>query len=223
MRRRFDANVAHVAAWMGRRGERLQPDRGQAERFLHLLDPNAEWFSFRIFSASPYTRLPGKDPLEQVLQGRLDACWDELRRLNRLGAAIAVTINESDGRGRAQHNITRVRALFVDDDAPARRRRPFSLPPDCSVQSSPGHFHHYWLTRDVPLADFIAAQRRLAGVYQTDSKVCALNQSMSLPGFFWRKDARAAHLVRLNHRFEGARSQPLPADELMASLLAAGR
>jgi hypothetical protein len=197
LRRPFDPRVTHIAAWLAQRGGSLHPDRKQADRFLRALDPDAGFFSFRTFSETPYTRLPGRDPLERAIHGSLASCWDELVALNRAGAAISVTVNATNGKGRAPGDIVRVRALFVDDDHP--ERRPDGLLPRAhiSVQSSPGRFHHYWRVRDVSPQAFRRLQCRLAERFGTDHRVSAPNQSMALPGFWRRKSALAEDMTRL--------------------------
>ncbi len=186
-RRPFDTHTAHVAAWLAETGKGLLPDPDQAERFLRALDPRAAFFSFRSYSDTPYTRLPGRDPLEHSIHGSLSDCWGELVDLNRRGAAIAVTINATSGLGRDAEHIERVRALFVDDDQPERRRGDFPLPPHIRVRSSPGRFHAYWLVRGLPLNEFKGLQRRLAECFRTDHRICVLNQVMTIPGFWRRK------------------------------------
>ncbi len=197
MRRPFDAQVSHIARWIAESGGRLQPDREQAWRFLRLLDADADFFSFRTFSDTPYTRIPGGDPLERAIHGPLERCWTELAVLNRAGAAICVTINATNGRGRGPRDIVRVRAQFVDDDDPGVRTLPLSPPPAITVESSPGRYHHYWLVRELAPEEFVSAQVRLANRYGGDRKACAQNQAMALPGFWRRKSLRAVHQVRL--------------------------
>lgn len=188
MRVRLDPCVAQVAAWIAEQGRDLPPVFDQAERFLQALDPRAESFSFRTFSDTPYTRLPGEDPLERALHGSLRDCWAELVELNQRGAAVSVTINRTNGRGRTPADILMVRALFLDDDNPTQNRDRFPLPPHIQVQTSPGHCHHYWLVENLPLSAFSDLQSRLASCYGGDNKVSALNQSMQLPGFWRRKN-----------------------------------
>ena len=161
------------------------------------MDPEAGFFSFRTFSDTPYTRIPGGDPLERAIHGSLERCWAELVVLNRAGAAVCVTINATNGRGRSPWDIVRVRALFVDDDDPGSFTVPLSPPPDLEVESSPGRYHHYWLARELALEEFVPAQMRLAKRYGTDLKVCALNQAMALPGFWRRKSVGSLHQARL--------------------------
>jgi hypothetical protein len=188
VRVRLDPCVGQIAAWIAEQGRTLTPSFELAERFLLALDPGAESFSFRTFSDTPYTRLPGRDPLERALHGSLADCWEELADLNRRGAAVSVTINRTNGQGREPKDIERVRALFLDDDRPPQNLDRFPLLPHIQVQTSPGRFHHYWLINDLPLVRFSELQSRLAQGYGGDDKVMALNQSMQLPGFWRRKN-----------------------------------
>ena len=197
MRRPFDERVSHISCWLAETGKALQPDRGQAERFLRLLDPEVDSFSFRTYSDTPYTRIPGSDPLECAIHGSLAQRYAELPALNRAGAAVSVTVNAGNGRGRRVEDMVRVRALFVDDDDPEGRPLPLVPDPDITVQSSPGRYHHYWMVRGLALEEFCPAQARLAGRYSTDRRVCALNQAMALPGFWRRKRVAEPYQTRL--------------------------
>jgi hypothetical protein len=166
------------------------------------LDPDAEYFSFRTFSDTEYTRCGSRDPLEKAIHGSLDACWEQLLLLNRLGAVVSVTINRTNGMGRGITDIEHVRALFLDDDS-GRSPQRFPLKPHIQVVTSPGHYHHYWLVNCLERDYFSALQQRLARAYQGDSRVQALNQSMQLPGFWRRKRVtrpRLSHLLAIrNH------------------------
>ena len=206
-----DPCVGHVAQWLTWQGRQLTPDRPAAEAFLQRLDPSAGCFSFRTFSDTPYTRLAGRDPLEGELHGSLDACWDDLVVLNRLGAAIAVTVNETNCRGRAVSDITRVRALFLDMD---RESSPdgFPLLPHIRVFTSPQHCHYYWFLDGLALSGYLAVQRQLAQCYKGDDRACALNQAMQLPGFWRRKRPTSPFIThrtiltdRKNYSLEGIR------------------
>jgi hypothetical protein len=205
MRGRPDPYVGHLADWIARLGDGLVCDYQQAKAFLQALDAEAEVFSFRTFSESHYTRQPGVDPLERAIHGGLDTCWEELTELNRKGAAVSVTINRTHGRGRALGDVLAVRALFLDDDRSAKEISSFGLPPQIRVKTSPGRYHHYWLVKDLPLADFSCLQRELAWRFDGDHRIAALNQSMQLPGFWRRKSLRRPLLPALD------RISPLPA------------
>ncbi len=212
MRGRFrpDPCVSHVASWLRHSGEAMAPQREMAQAFLHWLDAGAQGFAYRTFSDTPYTRQRGFDPLERALYGSLDACWAELEELNRAGAVVAVTINQTSGNGRGVDDIERVRALFLDDD---RGMAPdlFSLPPHCRVETSEGHNHYYWLVNGLETEAFTQAQRRLAARYGGDDRVCALNQAMQLPGFWRRRRLDQPHLQRVSYR---AHPRPYTPDSL---------
>ena len=194
MRVRVDPNVGHLAAWIATQGQALSCDYQQAQAFLQTLDPRAESFSFRTFSECHYTRQPGDDPLERAIHADLESCWSELTDLNCRGAAISVTINRTNGDGRAAEDIVAVRALFLDDDRAGEIPRHFGLPPQIQVETSPRRFHHYWLVEGLPLTDFSDLQRELAQRFDGDHRVAALNQSMQLPGCWRRKNLHQPRL-----------------------------
>ena len=175
-----------------------------ALRFLRRLDGEARSFSYRTFSDSHYTRLRGLDPLEHAIHGSLNDCWQRLVALNRCGAAIAVTVNQTNGRGRGVEDICRIRALFLDDD---RGVEPdvFSLPPHLRVKTSHGHNHYYWLVKGIGFPDYAVFQRLLARRFGGDSRVFALNQAMQLPGFWRRKRVTSPLLPELSELCEGPR------------------
>lgn len=191
-----DPYITHVALWLQEQGKSLIPDRAEAEAFLHSLDPDSGRYSFRTFSDSGYTRNATHDPLEKAIHGTLNQCWDELVALNQAGAVITVTINRTNGIGRDKDDITRIQAVFVDDD---RGLDPLELTiaPHLVVNTSPGHFHYYWRVASLPLSRFSEVQQRLAERYSGDRRVQALNQSMQVPGFWRRKQVTQPRLPRL--------------------------
>lgn len=220
-RYRRDPFVSHIARWISDQGRALIPDRNMAETFLRRLDPLAESFSFRTFSDTCYTLEGAYDPLEMAIHGSLDACWHELVRLNRSGAAISVTINQTNGHGRAPSDIVRIRALFLDDDRGGDPGR-FPLRPHLQVLTSLHHRHYYWFVDGMRLDDFPQCQRRLAECYQGDPRVFALNQSMQLPGLWRRKAATRARLSQTillsdapNYKSEEILKELIPLQVLM--------
>lgn len=202
MRAKPDPYVSHLAAWIRWRGQALEANFSAAKRFLTTLDPAARSFSYRTFSDSPYTRQAGHDPLERAIHGSLEERWEELIELNRAGAVICVTINQTNGRGRGVKDIERVRALILDDDHPPDVVDRFPLEPQIQVLSSPGRYHHYWLVDGLPLDAYVGIQRALATQYGGDNRVKALNTSMQIPGIWRRKDMLKPVLPRI-HRITG--------------------
>jgi hypothetical protein len=90
----------------------FRPDVQAAQQFLGLLDPQG-LFTFQTFNEDKACNNGG---LTKILHGALGQHSATLAALNQKGAGVMV--NEGDGKGRAGGNITRVRALFVDLDAP---------------------------------------------------------------------------------------------------------
>ncbi|MFH0826075.1 MAG: AAA family ATPase [Pseudomonadota bacterium] len=146
-------------------------------------------------------------PLELTFQGHgtLEALKGKLTELNRKGAGISVTVNETDGKGRTAENITAVRALFLDlDGAPIEPVRDSACPPDLVVQTSkgpPARYHCYWFLKDVELNEFTGIQRALAERFDGDPSVKDLPRVMRLPGFYHRK--KEPFLVEILEAREG--------------------
>lgn len=152
-------------------------------KFLSALDPQATTWTFQTFDDGgdkrPKLAATRHGPLEQ------HAHW--LAAQNAQGAGVFVTINETDGQGRKASNVTRVRAVFADFDAPEpdtmARLQADPLPPSIIVESSAGKWHAYWLADGLELADFKPLQQRIAGHWGSDPAVCDLSRVMRLPGF----------------------------------------
>ena len=143
------------------------------------------------------------DPFARIIHGTLDECWDELCRLNEQGAGIFITVNATDGKGRSEKNIKRVRALFNDlDDEPLEPVLQSKQPPHIVVESSPGHFHPYRLVEGIALDQFKPLQDKLIDEFGGDH-VNDLPRVLRLPGFIHRKDKDKPSLVRIVSTREG--------------------
>lgn len=157
-------------------------DRAEAQRFLRYFARTC--FSFQTFDES--TR---KDKaLTRLRHGSFEEHAEELEALNKQGAGVFFTVNETDGKGRTISNIVKVCALFVDlDGAPLEPVLAHSVPPHIVVATSPERWHAYWLTDDCPLERFKDAQQRLLQTFGGDPAVCDLPRVMRLPGFLNQK------------------------------------
>src|ERR1700681_4433957 len=91
----------------------ISMQNAQASRFLSLLDPTASAFTFQTV---PEPKGKPTNLWPQVVHGSLNDLLPKLTDLNRQGAAIYVTVNETDGKGRKAANITRIPAIWQDDD-----------------------------------------------------------------------------------------------------------
>lgn len=180
----------------------LMPDRNQAETFLSWLDRDEANFTFQTFDDNADRKTP---ELARVLHGTLDQHWDELVRLNRQGAGVFVTVNETDGNGRKVDNITRVRAVWQEDDDGFGGDLP--VKPHIVVQSSPGKHHRYVLVSAAPgegLDDdsFEGVEQRLVDDYGSDNSAKDRARVLRLPGFFHAKVNAKKGLNGTPHRVQ---------------------
>lgn len=163
----------------------LEPDRHQPERFLTLLDEEADEFTFVTFNDDQTRKDPG---LTRQLIGTFEQHTAELARLNQAGAGVFVTVNATDGAGRKTENVTGVRAVFVDlDGAPLAPVLACEPEPHLIVETSPRRYHAYWLVDDGVLDEFPAVQTALAARFGGDAAVKDLPRVMRLPGFYHQK------------------------------------
>lgn len=180
----------------------LPVDIDEAERFLDIIDPDATFFTFQTIDDSPI-----KDPkLLRTLHGTIREHAKELTRLNKLGAGVFVTINETNGKGRKAEDIVRVRAVFVDlDGAPLEPVLQYQRKPHIVVETSHKRWHAYWLVKGLELEDFTNAQIALIERFGSDD-IKDLPRIMRLPGFLHNKVE--PRLVRMIETLDGA---PYPA------------
>ena len=151
-----------------------------------ILDQLGTNFTFQTFDDKKSKR----PELVSMLHGTFEQHKDELTRLNKLGAGIFYTVNETDLQGRQVDNIKRVRALFVDLDTPdINRSFDFYLPPSAVIESSPGKHQCYWFLADeLPLAEFRQFQKALAEMLGGDPKIIDLPRVLRVPGFYHNKN-----------------------------------
>lgn len=160
-------------------------DHKQASAFLSMLSADAE-FTFQTIAEAPSVR--GQPHGASIRHGTYAELQGQLTELNQNGHGIFVMVNQGDLKGRANHNVQKVRAHFVDLDGPPLEPVLHSeAPPHIVVESSPRRWHAYWLIRDCPLADFKQRQRTLAAKFEGDPSVCDLARVLRVPGFWHLK------------------------------------
>lgn len=159
------------------------PDFEEAQTFLDLLDRSARFWTFQTFDDDADRK--SKD-LARVFHGKLEDHFETMVALQKRGAGVFVTINETDGKGRGKDNIIRVRAQYIDLDGADLQPIRDWLEPDIICETSPGRWHAYWLVRDTPLEKFSAVQKYLIRAFDADN-VHDLPRVMRLPGFFHQK------------------------------------
>ncbi len=185
-----------------------ETDKSEATRFLSLLDPGTDQFSFQSFDDNA-DRKDGT--LARTLNGTIAQHWNELASLSQNGAGIFVTVQATDGAGRKSTNITRIRALFQEADNGDEPELP--LVPHITVQSSPGKYHRYVLVSGMALEQFKGYQQTLVDQYKSDLNAKDIARVLRLPGFVHQKvSARKGltgkkHMVRITH---ASGDTPLP-------------
>jgi P4 family phage/plasmid primase-like protien len=162
----------------------LQLNLDEAKRFLQLLDPTAASFSFQTVGDG--TRRSDKR-LSQPHHGTLSRLAAQLIRLNtKFGAAIYVTINETDGKGRTKDNIVRIRAVWADLDRGLPQL--WVLHPSIIVETSPGRYQVYWLLEDdLTAEDCLGVLLQLVQAYNGDPGVATIERVLRVPGFLHQK------------------------------------
>jgi len=150
-----------------------------ARRFLSLL--GGERFTFLVLPDRAADR--GNASMRWEFSGTFDEALPRLREFNHRGAGIFVTINETDLKGRKAENITRVRALWHDDDKGGEREAP-SIAPSMEIETSPGKFHRYWLVDQLGKDEFAACMDTMVRRFKSDPNAKDLPRVMRLPGFY---------------------------------------
>ena len=162
-------------------------DTAQSFKFLRMIDAHAAVFTFQVLPQKG----DGSSPVvPRVLHSK---SLTELQKEQDKGAAIFVVVNETDGNGRKNENVKRIRCVFQEDDDGYDGA--FPLIPSLVVESSPGRFHRYWLIADNWPADeqgrgdFTAVMQRLVTSYGSDKHATDISRVLRLPGFWHRKGA----------------------------------
>lgn len=171
-----------------------------ASLFLRWLDPDAESFVFQTF-------WDGKDKEGgNTLSGSLSEHWHQLAKLNAEGYGVSVATNAMAGDRRRTDEVTRIRAIWFDNDSRGRHYE-FTLTPSITVQTSPGKHHYYWLVDGEWEAD-AKGQDDFRGLMQamvelgSDGNATDLARVLRLPGTLHQK-GEYAYLVTISHPIIG--------------------
>lgn len=174
--------------------DQLTPQYSEAKRFLAIFDPDpSAKFTFQTF---PDCRdSSASNGLVNIFHGSLKQHFDTLTKLNRQGAGVFVVVNQTDGNGRREENITAIRAVFSDQDNGPSKVPP--LEPTMVVQSKNGD-HSYWLLNSqINGSQFRQTQKTIAKQLNSDPKVCDPPRVMRVAGFFHQKSPDDPYLVKI--------------------------
>jgi len=153
----------------------------EADAFLKLLDSEAKEFTFQTFDDNADVKNPS---LVRILHGSLQDNWEELISLNKKGAGVFVTVNETDGKGRKKENIIGIRAIWIEADHGIAPDLPIT--PHIKVETSPGNFHLYFLTPGPSSEDLdkvSEVQNVMVEKYGSDPNAKDISRVLRLPGF----------------------------------------
>ncbi len=168
----------------------ISVDLQSARDFLKALGHDNDLHSFQTFSDKG-GNLGG---LTRIYHGSIDEYKSELISLNSGGAGIFVTVNQTNLLGRKKENITRVTAVWQDDDTGFNGDYP--LKPNIVVQTSLGKFQRYWLVDDLTQEQHGQVMERMVSDYGADNGAKDLARILRVPGFFHNKgDPFLVHVI----------------------------
>jgi hypothetical protein len=171
--------------------------REDARLFLHVLDPQADQFTFQLFDDHKGRK---DKSLARVLHGPLVELYATLVNYSRRGAGVFVTVNETNLRGRTKDCITRIRLYFADlDGPPLTNICRFNLWPHIITQTSHGRYGIFYKIADAPLDEenFKRTQLALAELFESDASVCDSPHVMRLPGFPHQKNPQTPFISQI--------------------------
>lgn len=173
----------------------------QAVAFLTALyEDMREPQTWQVFDDGP----DKKPALSRILYGTFEGVLPRLLEFQKQGAGIYLTINPCDGMGREKHNVTGLRALYIDKDDGTVPPQEWPVPPSLVVRRSDGErWHAYWLIDESePYTEsraeaFVAAQKQLIAFWKSDGAICYTNCVMRVPGFWHLKDPKKPRMYEI--------------------------
>lgn len=166
-----------------------------AQEFLDIL--GAPPYVFQTFGDKQDDRDPS---LTKTFYGTLEQHYNKLVELNKRGAGIFVTVNETSGNTRKAEDVVSVRACFIDCDKQLPKDS-YHLEPTMIVRTSGKRGHAYWVfdTPDKNVSQFKDVQKKLIEHYGSDKAVHDLPRVMRIPGFYHMKyTPTLVELVRID-------------------------
>jgi hypothetical protein len=132
----------------------LRIDRAQAARHLAALDLPGTRFIFALIPEAASSKHP-KFRVRHVY-GSLAEVAKQLDIAQQEGCAVYVTVQAMQGRRRLKAEVTRIRAVWCERDAPGKA---LPLPPSLRNRSSPGKGHEFLLCDPSDPLTFDEAER----------------------------------------------------------------
>jgi hypothetical protein len=139
---------------------------------------------------------PSVDPLARTFYGRIGDIDPKLMGMNKRGAGVFYTVNETDLKGRKIKNFTRVRAVWQDDDVGHGWDNPL-IDLNAVIQTSLGKSQGLVFTDTTLLGEFDAVQARLIQDHGCDPNADGLYRVLRLPGYYHMKNPNKPFMVRI--------------------------
>ena len=162
----------------------IEPHQQAHEDHLALLgDCKSAEFDFRLIWPKEKKLPEGWKKAFNIRGSRTDkSVRQELQEANQKGYGVFVTVNETDGKGRKAHNVTRVRAVYADWDE--GRPEDLPLPPSFVICTSRGKFQAYWLVRDhMTIEQFASVMERIVHDFGGDPGAKDVARVLRLAGY----------------------------------------
>jgi hypothetical protein len=130
--------------------------------------------------------------------GTFDKYEAWLEHYNNLGCGVYIMVNKGDNKGRRANNVTKVRALFAEDDN-GQQLEYSTLPPNLVIQSKKGE-HCYWLLDDnQSISDFSLSQQTLISHFACDIHCKDVCRVLRLAGAWYVSDLNNPFQIKITH------------------------
>lgn len=148
------------------------------------------------FTDCKENRLPGRDPLAKTFHDKLSDLYPALVELNKQGAGVFYVANETNLKGRKKENITRIRAVWQDDDTGVGWKN-WLIEPNAVIETSRGKFQRLFFTDSQDLDEFDGVQATIVTSHGCDPNATGISRLLRLPGFYHMKNPDNPFMVHV--------------------------
>lgn len=120
---------------------------------------------------------------------------------NKGGRHVFFVVNELKGTSRRDVDVVRCRSVFIDDDGEAKGgftdSSKFPIDPNLTVETSPGKYHHHWLTDTTDIDEWKGVQNTLIERFAGDPACRNPARIMRVPGYVNTKPTANGWVAKL--------------------------
>lgn len=139
-----------------------------------------------------------KDKKGRTYYDKYENIKDTLQNNNNDVFCVYTTVNETLGGKRGKEDVTRARAIWIEDDEVRDEpRTDFPMSPSIVIESSPGKYHYYFLTSTENLDEWDAVMNRMVVDWGCDNKAKDRARVLRLPGYLHRKKLESNFKCRI--------------------------